>query len=86
MQDYDVTGITQEFLVNRIPERAELVRFFTGAMNARVVKALVAEIGNAAANNGTSPIQTVGLGLMYGMTLGVLLEKDRVRRERSRRN
>jgi len=79
MPKYDVPGIVQEFNSHRFPERAELVKEFTAAMDHPSVKILASEIGAQAVDSKANPMQVLGLGLMYGMVLGVLCEKHRRR-------
>jgi hypothetical protein len=77
MPKFDVGAICQGFQGKQFPERAELVKEFTKAMEHPSVKMLAAEIGAHAVDNNANPLQVLGLGLMYGMVIGVLCEKYR---------
>jgi hypothetical protein len=84
--NYDLTNVIAAFLENTNPsERAELVRFFGQEIRtSRAGKILVGQIGTHCVEGGTNPIQLLQMGIMYGMVLGVLLEKDKAEREAKR--
>ena len=77
MPRFDVPGIVQGFQAKQFPERGELMKEFTKAIEHPSVKLLAAEIGAHAVDKNCNPIQLLGLGMVYGMTLGVLCEKYR---------
>jgi hypothetical protein len=81
---FDISNVIAAFLRGQYPERPELVREMTKAfaMPSQAIKHLVDEVGNHAAQNNCTPVQTVGVGIMYGLVLGILLERDRVGRSR----
>lgn len=74
---YDVSQVVAQFLANKFPERRELVHEITDAMRDNiVVQNLLVEIGQNAVKNRMMPVDCIGLGVMYGMVLGILLEKE----------
>jgi hypothetical protein len=79
MPKFDVGGVAAGFTAKRFPERGELVKEFTAAMEHPAVKMLAAEIGQHAVENSATPVQVLGMGMMYGMVIGVLCEKYRRR-------
>ena len=80
---YDTSEVTRRFLAGQYAERNDLVREFTQAIaNTAAMRHLLAEIGQEAAANNLGPVQVLSLGLMYGLTLGVLLEKERAERSK----
>ena len=77
---YDVNGVTEEFLAGRCKDRPDLVKEFVAALNQNCgpTAALLAELGHELIDKEyMNPLQVMKLCLMYGMTLGVLLEKER---------
>ena len=50
------------------------------SFNSNEMKLLLAEVGHHAAENNQTPIQLLSTGMLYGMLVGVLAEKYRVRR------
>ena len=82
---YDVTNVVAEFLSNHYGRtRADLVAEMTEALNQNIgpIHQLMAEVGHEAIAQSYSPVQLIRLGVMYGSVIGILLEKDRVTRER----
>ena len=77
---YDVNEVIQQFLQNKFQERAELIREIHGALrDSRASKMLLAEVANSAMENRLGPIEGISLGVMYGIVLGILMEKQRIR-------
>lgn len=79
MPKFDVGGVAAGLSAKRFPERAELVKEFTAAMEHPAIKMFAAEIGAHAVEKNANPMQVLGLGMMYGMVIGVLCEKYRRR-------
>ena len=82
---YDVNGIIAQFLgTERNPEQRELVLRIGAAMRDRgqAVNGLVAQVAHECLNQPRcTPEVTVRIAIMYGMVLGIEMEKDRVSRE-----
>jgi hypothetical protein len=84
MIDFDVSNVVNEFLKHNTPERRELIKEFREeVIRNPAMRRLVAEVGQEAVHNQADPVMCIGLGLLYGMVLGVFLERDR--QERGRR-
>ena len=79
MAQFDVTEVVREFLGGAYArERNELISEFSRAFEEnRALKLMLAEIGAECADLKDKPIRAVGRGMMYGMALGVLLERER---------
>ena len=76
--NYDVDQIVREFLRWKFPERADLVKEMSAAIrDSGAVRGLTIEIGQAAVENRQTPAQLIQNGLMYGMVLGILMERER---------
>lgn len=84
-QDYDVSNVVKAFLNEQYPQRADLIKHFRQEINdTPACKALLAEVAQKAMEHQLGPVAVLGCGLMYGMALGVLMEKDRTERSRRR--
>jgi hypothetical protein len=82
---YDVTNVVASFLRGEYEERAELVRELGAAarMPGREMHLLVKQVvEECLAQPLCTPETTVRIGVMYGMVIGTLLEKDRADRKR----
>jgi len=85
--DLDVTGLIQKFHDGGCPDRKDLIRFFQEAMNFnRAAKVMLAQVCDECAKNNLPPVHAMGCSMMYGMVLGVLIERDRIERERRLNN
>lgn len=83
MANFDVTGVVTEFLRGKIPERKNLVHEITDAMRGNpAIFGLIAEVGHNCVEHNHTAVQTINLGLMYGMVLGILLERERAERQK----
>ena len=83
MANYDVGEVTAAFLNNALPGRAELVLEIGKAVREqRVVKRLCIQVAEEAVAQQANPATTIQIGLMYGMVIGILLEKERAERQR----
>lgn len=81
--DLDLTGTIHQFMADATSERKELMAHFNVELNHnRAVKMLLAEVGQQAANNGLPPLAAMGAAMAYGLALGILMERDRLRRRR----
>lgn len=82
--NYDVDEVINQFLHGGMEsDRRELMREFTDAMrSSNRSKELVIEIGHHAQTNGLRPTDMIALGVIYGMSLGVLMEKERAARRK----
>jgi hypothetical protein len=78
---YDVNTAIQNLLSNpNAPGNADLINSIKMEMIDSVpVKMLVGEIAMDASSLRKSPTDVIGVALMFGMVLGVQLEKERVR-------
>lgn len=79
---YDVNTLLREFLEKKRDEefgplKRELEREI---QHSRPMVELVGEIGMHIARVEKSPADTIAFALWYGMCLGILLEKDRLKR------
>jgi len=80
---HDVSEVIKQFLAGKCSERGELIREFSLAIQHNLqTKLLLSEICHEAINSKLTPLHSVALGMMYGMTLGVLMEKERTERAR----
>jgi hypothetical protein len=81
---FDLTNVVAAFLAEQYPERAELVSELGAALraHARPVQYLIAQVAHESVSQpGCTPAMTIEIGLLYGLALGVLLERDRLDRE-----
>jgi hypothetical protein len=79
-QQFDVDGVVRHFLNDKSSERANLVHEITSAFrDSRAVRELSSTVAHEAMQAGSSPEQVIGIGLMYGMVVGIYLEKLRER-------
>lgn len=79
---YDIETITKILLDNQLANRPELVRQFRDAiMHMPVCKQLLANILSECLEKGKQPAELGMAGLIYGMVLGVNLEKYRAAQE-----
>lgn len=86
---YDLTNIAAAFLQHQIPEseRAELISEMSSAvrMPTKPVQLLVAQVAQECLEQpACTPEITIKIGIMYGLALGVLCERDRRAREAMR--
>lgn len=80
---YDVSEVTKQLLRNTLDGRAELMKEMSDNIrDCNEVKRLLIQVGKHAVEGGSTPLQLMQLGLMYGMVLGVYLEKERAARSR----
>jgi hypothetical protein len=84
---YDLTAVIAKFIDHKYEEseRAELVREVNAYMASRTrepnwLAAQVAE--HCVETPGCTPSVTIKIGLMYGIVVGVLAERERAERER----
>lgn len=80
---FDITEMSRAFRFSQLDtsERAELMREFQHAVNHNEqLKRLLAEVGMLAHEHGHGPVGVLKLGMAYGLTLGVLMERERLRR------
>jgi hypothetical protein len=77
-KSYDFDIVVREFLNNHYPERAELVLEVGKAVRSLpIMRMLGSEVAQEAMAGSTSPEQVIAIGLLYGMTIGILLEKEK---------
>lgn len=80
---YDVREVVTEFMNRRTSEVFELQAKMADELNTQpVVKRLLAEVAQEALNKGASPVMVTFTGLWYGVVLGILLERDRIEKEK----
>lgn len=81
-KQYDVTTMIRRFLND--PNEAgatDLRNEIKAAMiDNNAVKDLISVIGGACMEHGKSPVDTIAAALLYGMVIGIQLEKDRTGR------
>jgi hypothetical protein len=81
--DYDVSNIVRAMLDRQIPHWAEnFAHLREECIRQPIVNRMLAEIGQHAADANISPLELLRLGIIYGMTLGVYLEKDHTARQK----
>jgi len=87
MKHFDLANIAAAFLDHKIEEseRAELVKELGEAVRypAKPMQLLVAQVAHECLEQPIcTPETTIKIGIMYGLVLGVLCERDRKDRER----
>ena len=83
MAQYDVDQIIRQFAADKCPECGALVREMTQELTAsRARVLLIEEIAEGCLANNLPPGQALSVALMYGVVLGILLEKHRVEDDR----
>ena len=81
MAIYDVNEVIAHFQRGGFPERKNLIEEISrGLASSPAAKRLLAEIGYNAMQNEMVPTEALSLGIMYGVVLGILMEKERARR------
>jgi len=83
MAKFDLTNVASAFVGHRIDEaeRAELVKELGAAvrMPAKPVQLLVAQVAHECLEQpACTPEMAIRIGIMYGLVLGVLCERDRL--------
>jgi hypothetical protein len=82
-EKFDVTGTIENFMAGNIPERQLLVKKFSRSFNeSRALKIFLAEVCDESSKQGQRPIQAMAMAMMYGMTIGVIMERERTGRKR----
>jgi len=84
MSQFDVNNVITAFLDHRYENRADLVREIGAAMRGmnRPMNSLIAQVASACLEQpACTPEMTIRIGIMYGMVIGVLLERDRISRK-----
>ena len=73
----------RQFLKDHSEERINLMRELEHLFSfpSAPLKELMAQIGMAAVNAKQTPVQLLGCGIMYGMALGIRMEKERASRK-----
>lgn len=85
MKNFDVNGVIMEFLEGRVESRADLMREIMDAMGQRnrATTTLTAAIAHHAASAPlATPETVVKTGIIYGMVLGILLEREYMSRQK----
>jgi hypothetical protein len=77
---FDVEGVMRAFLNMQIPDHAAIVSSLSHAMReSDPVKMVIGHIGMHAVEAKKQPIETIGIALMYGMLMGIELERAKKR-------
>lgn len=81
--DYDVTNVLAAFHKRMYEERPKLMEYFRDRYNNQdmLTAALFKEIADTVISQRYGPLQTLMMGVVYGSTLGVLMEADRLERQ-----
>jgi hypothetical protein len=83
MAQFDISNVVRHFLNSSTPERRELMKEFREeVIRNPAMRRFVSEVGQEAMKNRATPVMTLGIGVLYGMALGVLLERDRTREKK----
>jgi hypothetical protein len=83
-RQFDITEVTRQFLANQLPERYDLIREFREwVATTNQGKMFVAEVCGEALMQKAMPTDLAGIALMYGMALGVSLERHRITKQDS---
>lgn len=77
--NFDVSNVVRAFLRRMFDEQPELIKEFTQAVahERRITGELLPMMAVEVHKNSASPVQCLQIGLIQGMALGVLLERDR---------
>lgn len=80
---YDVEQIIREYWRGANSERAALVKEFRQAVihGGPEFKLFLAEVAEECHKNKLQPVNALACAMMYGMTVGVLCERERALRE-----
>jgi hypothetical protein len=81
---FDISNIVKMFLDRQFPDQQALIKELRNNMETVPMKQLVAEIGHACIEFNSNPVQVLGLGVLYGMVIGVYAERDRELRSKRR--
>lgn len=83
--NYDVESMAARFIQQgRTAEQINLVKEFRQAVThcGTDFKHFLAEVAHEAYAQGLQPVNTIALGIMYGMVMGVLMEQERAQKRR----
>lgn len=79
---YDINGMIKAFLNNQVPDRAQLVKEMRLAcIHSREAQRLLRQVLEESLERGAQPATCVNIAMMYGMVVGILLERDRATRD-----
>ena len=74
----DFDEAIHKFLTHKYPERRELVERVTAAFrDLQSLKVFTVEVAQNCLENRQMPVQVIQTGMMYGIVLGILMERDR---------
>lgn len=79
---YDINGMIKAFLDNQVPDRAQLVKEMRLAcIHSREAQRLLRQVLDESLQRGAQPSTCVNIAMMYGMVVGIIIERDRVSRD-----
>jgi hypothetical protein len=85
MKNFDVNNVVRAFLDGQFEDRASLVTELSSAVRqpSAVMKHLIVQVTEECLKTpNCTPFNTIQIGIMYGMVIGVLLERDRLAQKR----
>jgi hypothetical protein len=83
---YDINGMIKAFLDNQVADRAILVKEMRLAcIHSREAQRLLRQVLEESLSKGAQPATCVNIAMMYGMVVGVLVERDRTERDKAPR-
>lgn len=79
MEKFDLEQVIKHYWHGANSERAELIKTFREAVThgGPEFKLLLAEVAEEVYKNGLGPVQCLACAMMYGMAIGVLVERER---------
>jgi hypothetical protein len=81
-EQFDKTEVIRHFLTSkRTPEVQDLLKEFRIFLaTTDQGRMLIAEVSGESLSKGTTPTQLAGIAIMHGMTLGVMMERARMKK------
>lgn len=80
---YDINGMIKAFLSNQVPDRAQLVKEMRIAcIHSREAQRLLKQVLAESLDRGAQPATCVNIAMMYGMVVGIIMERDRQTRDK----
>jgi hypothetical protein len=82
-RNFDISLISKAFLLGALQDQDETLRQLQNPFrDSKAVRELVQEVVDHARLNNCTPVQVIGLGLMYGMATGIFIEQERASRRK----
>lgn len=80
-EDYDLDFVAKSYLANRCPDQQDVEREIGNEVRCqKVVYELVAEVTHEIVRQQANPHLSVQIALIYGISLGIFLERDKAER------